>query len=140
MELPCIPESVSLVRAGVARVVGDAPFTPTEIDDIILAVGEAAANAVRHGLRYGEESAIRVCCCADSFGVCIEITDRGDGFDPERLRAPSLGSYAEGGMGIYLMRRVMDEVSYTFDSRGTTVRLVKKAHVPIAAELPALCA
>jgi len=130
LDLPCIPESVALIRSNITRLLAESAFTATEVDDIILAVGEAAANAVRHGLRFGDECLLRMRCHAGPSGLSFEITDPGDGFDPERVRVPDAGGYHEGGLGIYVMRRVMDEVTYTFDARGTTVRLVKRLGRP----------
>jgi serine/threonine-protein kinase RsbW len=127
LDLPCEPRSVAVIRAQAAAMAARLPFTPTELDDVVLAVGEAAANAVRHGLRAGARGVIHVRCRADRTGFCVEITDPGDGFDPERVQRPKAGVWQEGGLGIYLMRRIMDAVSYTFDARGTTVRLIKRA-------------
>jgi serine/threonine-protein kinase RsbW len=128
--LPCAPRSVSLMRGCVAKLAVRLPFSTTEVEDIVLAVGEAAANAVRHGTRTGSSGPVHLRCRVDGGGLAVEITDPGDGFDPERLRRPNPRAQRAGGMGIYLMRRIMDEVTYTFDSRGTTVRLVKHGPSP----------
>lgn len=125
MELPCMPQSVALIRASVTDLLRGSPFDPAEEDDIVLAVGEAAANAVRHGRRLGNKNRMQVRCRLGRRTFSVTITDPGAGFDPEQVRPPKSGAFQENGLGIYLMRRIMDAVSYTFDARGTTVRLVK---------------
>lgn len=134
LDLPCEPRSVSVVRAQAAAMAARLPFSATELDDVVLAVGEAAANAVRHSMRAEVPGGIQVRCRVDRSGFSMEITDPGDGFDPERIRRPRSGGRQEGGLGIYLMRRIMDAVSYTFDARGTTVRLVKRLPTPAHAQ------
>jgi serine/threonine-protein kinase RsbW len=126
LELPALPQSVAAIRSLAAEMARALPFSATDCDDIVMATGEAAANAVRHGRTLGPETTIAVRCICDPGFFVLEITDRGDGFDPEGLCAPDARRCREGGLGIFLMRRVMDEVSYTFDARGTTVRLVKR--------------
>jgi len=100
LDLPCEARSVSVIRAQAAEMASRLPFGSVEVDDIVLAVGEAAANAVRHGLRLEDGRGLHVRCRADRSGFCMEITDPGDGFDPERIRRPRLGASREGGLGI----------------------------------------
>ncbi len=126
LTLPCSPKSVSVIRGYVAELAGRLPFGATEVEDVVLAVGEAAANAVRHSIGAGRTARIEMRCRVDHTGLLVEITDPGDGFDPEHLRRPDPREQRAGGLGIYLMRRIMDEVTYTFDARGTTVRLLKR--------------
>ncbi len=125
LDLPCIPESVARIRASVADLAAEAPFGSGDVDDIVIAVGEASANAVRYGTRPGERARVRVRCQLHAAGLYVEISDGGRGFDLARLRAPEIGQCQEGGLGIFLMRRAMDEVHYRFDDQGTTVLLVK---------------
>ncbi|MBI3947881.1 MAG: ATP-binding protein [Armatimonadetes bacterium] len=135
LQLPRAPQSVAAIRGAAAESARSLPFTPVEVEDIVMAAGEAASNAVRHGVPAAGDSDLRVRCWTQGSTFCLEITDPGAGFDPGQWRVPDLGATREGGLGIYLMRQVMDEVTYTFDARGTTVRLVKRAH-PKAARPP----
>ena len=68
--------------------------------------------------------------CSAQGGLCIVvIRDHGRPFDPGRVPAPDLESPISrrqvGGLGIYLMRRLMDEVRFRFDRNGNELTLVK---------------
>ncbi len=54
----------------------------------------------------------------------MEISDNGSGFDPQLVVPPKPEELRESGMGIMLMRKLMDSVEFQF-GHGTTVRLVK---------------
>jgi anti-sigma regulatory factor (Ser/Thr protein kinase) len=93
--------------------------------DIESAIGEALANAAEHGNRQSA-SGFAVEARYDGACLTIEIKDYGAGFDADAaLTAPAPGHFAHRGYGIFLMRRLMDEVAYS--ERGTRVRLVKRA-------------
>jgi anti-sigma regulatory factor (Ser/Thr protein kinase) len=121
----CQAGMVRKVRVRILELCKDVPFSSQEREDVCLAVGEAIANAFRHGCRWDEGKWVHVRCATEDGRLVVEMADPGDGFDPEAILDPDLNEFPEGGMGIHLMRLVMDEVSYTFDSSGTTVRLIK---------------
>lgn len=60
----------------------------------------------------------------DGSTLIIEVTDCGDGFKPDSIPSPKIGQANQNGMGIYIMRLLMDAVEFTF-GRGTTVRMIK---------------
>ena len=91
--------------------------------DIRLAAGEALSNAVEHG-RRSRSSGFSVHCTFEGDALTIEVRDSGEGFSwpPDR---PAVEPDERGrGFGIFLMRRLMDDV--TFARNGTVVRLVRK--------------
>jgi anti-anti-sigma factor len=103
-------------------------FSSSQLFDIKVALGEALANAVRHGSPYGGASSIQVRIAAMDDRVSIDIVDAGAGFDGEHDVSDDL--YASGGRGIMFMRALMDQVGFApADRGGTTVTLVK--HRPV---------
>ena len=80
-----------------------------------LALREALSNAVVHGNRMDPRKRVEIRCrCERGKGVWLIVKDQGKGFDPIALPNP-LGSeerQAEHGRGIYLMKLMMDEVSF----------------------------
>ena len=123
--VPCHPELVADIRHRIAEVARSMPFDLEEVEDIKLAVGEAAANAYRYGCPRGAEDSIYVRCVGDYSGLTIEISDPGPGFDPDSVAQPPVGSLTTGGRGIFFMRLTMDKVHFERLDPGMLVRLVK---------------
>lgn len=113
------PSSVRLVRQFIRDQIGASGFSESEAD-ILLAVSEAANNAVLHS---GTDEVI-VTWRLD--GRCAEILVRDRGRFRHRIPMPAMGE--QGGRGIPLMMAVMDGVDITPGSDeqpGTTIRLRK---------------
>ena len=111
------------VRDEVAELVAPLCFSESAIFDIKVALGEALANAVRHGAPASDG---RVCVEVVAFDdrVVLEIADNGAGFDGVHFASDDL--YAPSGRGIMFMRALMDRVEFEPASGGgTLVRLVK---------------
>ena len=95
------------------------------------AVDEACTNIIDHA--YGGEN-IGVIECGyeiNSNGLIITIQDHGRPFNPEIVPEPDLTSKLENrrerGLGLYFMKRLMDEVQFEFDSDdGNTLRMFKR--------------
>jgi serine/threonine-protein kinase RsbW len=115
--------NVAAARQGVAGFAAGCGFREQDVSDIRLAAGEALSNAVEHG----SESAARriiVDCTFDGSVLAIEIRDSGRGFT-EPSDCPIVTPDDRGrGFGIFLMRRLMDEVM--FSRNGTVVRLIRR--------------
>jgi anti-sigma regulatory factor (Ser/Thr protein kinase) len=113
------PSSVRLVRQFIREQVATSGFEDDEAD-ILLAVSEAANNAVLHS---GTDEVIVTWRVS---GHCAEIVIEDRGLFRHRIPMPALGD--QGGRGIPLMMAAMDEVDISPGSEerpGTTVRLRK---------------
>ena len=91
-----------------------------------LALWEALNNAVIHGNRMDGHKLVHVRCRCDSKrGISLVVKDQGQGFDPNAVADPTAAENvgADHGRGIWVMKSVMDEVS--FESNGTEVRMRK---------------
>ena len=118
------PRNASLARRSIASFASVCGFSQEEVADIRLAAGEALGNAVEHG-RSARSSGFSVRCTYDGEQLVVEVHDNGSGFSPfADDAAPPLDR--ERGLGIYLMRRLMDDVSYSHN--GTLVRLRRRRH------------
>jgi serine/threonine-protein kinase RsbW len=105
------------------------PADGSEID-IEMAMREALVNAVVHG--NGENPCKLViveCRCYTDGEVLITIRDEGRGFDASAAPDPTTAENRlfEHGRGIYLMKTLMDEVS--FEASGRVVHMRKKSNV-----------
>ena len=115
---------LSAVRDAVSDSVAPLGFSEGALFDIKVALGEALANALRHGRPQSGEALVSLEIEAYADRVVIEVTDNGLGFDGETTGADDL--YAPSGRGILFMHALMDRVEFAPSPKGgTTVRLVK---------------
>ena len=127
-EVPGRAEMLALIRSRVVEFARSMPFTDDEIEDIRLAVGEASANAIRHG-RAAAPCKVGVRMERRPRSLKINITDQGCGFDPGSITPPAANSLDETGRGIMLMRALVDRVRFRFTHPGTRVELTKRVRV-----------
>jgi anti-anti-sigma factor len=122
-------EEMSRVRSEVCDLVAPTGLGDSALFDLKVAVGEALANAVRHGSPSGASDEVDVTVAAYDDRVVVSVRDKGAGFDG----APAAGDdvYASGGRGIMFMRALMDRVEFSVsDTGGTEVRLTKRLPLP----------
>jgi serine/threonine-protein kinase RsbW len=124
-ELPGVPASVPQIRRRVEDVARAMGFRDNQIRDLLIAVSEAATNAMKHGSPQADQSRIAVHYEPDDDRLIIEVTDEGPGFDPLAVPIPVPEQMREGGMGVFFIRTLMDEVSFSHDEGGTTIRMIK---------------
>lgn len=116
--------------AGEVTRLGQAHGLPAEtVFDLNLALEETVSNIIRHGYagRAGHGVSVTVHLAGESIAVTVE--DDAAPFDPSKHPAPDLTVPLEdrpdGGMGVYLIRRLMDEVDYRREE-GRNVLTLKK--------------
>lgn len=127
--------SVSKARHDVAAFARRCGLLPFDVGDITLAVGEACNNAAEHGRITA--GSFGVFCAYEKGKLNVEVTDQGAGFDPRgKGECHEPEALATRGLGIFIMRSLMDDVSFTTKRSGTSVRLTKVAlrEVPAAGE------
>jgi serine/threonine-protein kinase RsbW len=89
-----------------------------------VSLTEALSNAMLYGNRKDPEKRVRVEVIVGDLELIARVTDEGHGFDPKRIPDPTATDNLEkaGGRGLFLMRKLMDEVHY--NERGNQVTLV----------------
>jgi serine/threonine-protein kinase RsbW len=88
-------------------------------EEVLLAVGEAAANAVEHAYDPDEAGVVELTFWTESDALCVQICDRGRWREPPPSPRPS----GQGGLGFVLMRRLVDCVLIGHTAWGTKVLL-----------------
>jgi serine/threonine-protein kinase RsbW len=123
-------EKLSLVRDFVSEAARKYGFDEESINKIALAVDEACTNIIKHSYKFATDKdiTIRINSNTQYFEVLIE--DKGISFDPEKVQPPNmkeyLTQYRRGGLGMFLMRSLMDKVEYrAYPGLRNEVRLVK---------------
>jgi serine/threonine-protein kinase RsbW len=128
LKIPCKPEYLRTVRFLVEELAGSGSLSPDAIEEVKVAASEAVANIIRHA--YGPEGSTQpvfLKFCHKPGRLVIEVIDRGIGFTvPKDGQTPDLSR--EGGLGIILIRSLMDKVEYkSKPNMGTRIRMMKMA-------------
>jgi len=120
-------ESVGEMEAAADWLATEAGLNDDERFHVTMAVHEAAINAVLHGNEYNPDLHVDVSMENNGSALIFIIADQGQGFDPDQLPDPSLPeNILRGtGRGIFLIRRLMDEVHFRRLHPGTELTLIK---------------
>jgi len=125
MSLPCTLDLLGVVDKVIEGITERMEFEDTDRDAIAISVIEASTNAIQHGHAEDGTAQYQIDFEMAENKLIILVHDRGTGFEPDMssdLTPPDLLSTR--GRGIFIMRSMMDEVSFDF-TNGTLVRLVK---------------
>jgi anti-sigma regulatory factor (Ser/Thr protein kinase) len=123
IRLPAIPASLAVIRAHLRTWLPTARVNPAVASDVLLAVGEAASNAVEHAVHGAARDVIvEVTAHATNTGLALTVKDNGRWHEHPRS-APS-----QRGHGSRLMKALVDAVTITPTPQGTTVEMRKELH------------
>ena len=130
LAVPARAELLGLVRLVVTSVATTvAGFDAVRLDDVRLAVSEACANAIEAYGRLGRmDATVTVRLRAAPGHLVVEVSDDAGGFDPSALvphppvETPERLQH-ERGLGVPLMRQLADDLDFTGEAGGTTVRM-----------------
>jgi serine/threonine-protein kinase RsbW len=132
LKLPIETANLEIVREFVARIAQNMGFSDENIHRIELAVDEASTNVIRHAYKGAESNekflSVEVTTHADRLE--IDVIDAGKGFDPNQVKTPEMDVYLKkmkrGGLGLYLIKTLMDKVEYKIKpGKKNRVRMVK---------------
>lgn len=130
---------LSRVRDFVIDVCNEAGFTTRETNNTKLAVDEACTNIIKHAYK-NKPGNIRVKAVTRPGSVDISLTDTGEKFDFASVKDPDLDQYVEsgrkGGLGVFLINRLMDNVNYRTTQSGNEITLSKRSHSAISKKMP----
>jgi len=120
---------IPAVSARLEEAMGANGFSPDEILDTQLAVEEIITNIIIHGYRK-PGNRIDLACRFVPGGIEIRVSDTAPRFDPLSIPEPELESGIEdrgiGGLGIFLVRQVMDTLTYRYAGGKNILTMVKK--------------
>ncbi len=124
-------ENLSLIRDFVSSKASDAGLAKDDIENVMLAVDEACTNIIKHAYKSFPDGEIVIKLEYNSDKLLVTIIDHGSTFDPEGISDPDLQKYYRngrvGGLGMYLMKTLMDDVKYiTVPGKYNQVLLSKK--------------
>jgi serine/threonine-protein kinase RsbW len=109
-------ENLAKIRMFIQEIASSVGFTQESIDNMMLAVDEACTNIIKHAYKSYPDGEIIIKIKYEDKKLVITIIDYGKSFAPESIPEPDIQEYYRqhkvGGLGIYLMRTLMDEVEY----------------------------
>ena len=121
--LPAIPASLAVVRFRLRTWLPTAAVNASTAADVLLAVGEAASNAVEHAVRGAARNVeLEITARATRTGLALTVKDNG------RWHAPPPSARGHRGHGSRLMKALVDTVTITPTPDGTTVEMRKELH------------
>ncbi len=127
LSIPNKPEYVSVARLTVSAIANRMGFDIEKIEDIKVALAEACTNAITHGMNDYDN--FHVSFMIDENKLTVSVCDSGKGCAVKEIQSPDLNHLnqdKEGGLGIFIIRSLMDNVEITSDiGNGTTITMTK---------------
>lgn len=107
---------------------------PKEITQLLIAAEEAYVN-IAHYAYAGSDGQVEIYCEAlsDSTGIAVSFHDSGQPFNPLVNREPDINAPLQereiGGLGIFMIKKMMDKVSYCYQDGKNQLTLIKKKSI-----------
>jgi len=109
-------EYLDEIREFVGDIARKGGFSDKDVYNIQLATDEAASNVIEHAYENRKDGVLELSCGMTGDAITIVLVDHGESFDPSEVPLPDLKADLSdrkiGGLGIFLMRKLMDEVRY----------------------------
>lgn len=130
ISVPCEKSNLQRIRKFVVDVLREQQLSEVEVHSMVLAVDEVCANLMIHSNRCSPEHLIEVKIDIKANDkVIFDILDKGSGFDIREHPEPDLQeiihSRKKGGVGLMLVKRIMDEIDFDKKDGYSIVRLIK---------------
>jgi len=117
LQLPSQSNNLALIRELVSKVASQVGFDTDEASKIELAVDEACTNVIKHAYSNNANEMIDVLIKIDNRKLIIIVSDKGKGFNPDKVQVPDLNDFIKsgrtGGLGICLIKTLMDKVDFS---------------------------
>lgn len=130
INFPARFEFLDEVRNHVAREARAAGFGEKAVYAIQLAADEAASNIIEHAYAGRADAQFELSCDFQKDRLIITFYDQGKPFDVSKVKKPDLKADLSerkiGGLGIFLMRKLMDEVHYKTAGSENVLTLIKR--------------
>jgi anti-sigma regulatory factor (Ser/Thr protein kinase) len=122
------PELLAPVRSMANALAQDAGLDDMSACHLVLAMDEALTNVIRHGYAGSPDGRIwiRLARLPDGPGLRVEILDRARTVDPDQLRSRDLDEIRPGGLGMHLIRSLVDRFEHAARSEGGMRMVLEK--------------
>lgn len=128
---PCQRERLKEIRDFIAETLDSIGFSETEAHKVVLAVDEVCANLIIHSNNCNPSESLEIYIKDEKKGeVIFEIIDHGIGFNYKNYKEPNLEEIIQkrgkGGLGIMLVKKIMDSIEFSQEKDKNVCRLIKK--------------
>ena len=121
----------------VEEITRDAGLDPALCENLQLVIDEACCNVFEHAYA-GQPGALHLRFELKSSDAVVTLRDQGIPFDPEEIQPADISlPLAErpiGGLGVFIMGQLVDDLRYDFSDAGNTLTMIKRDAVPGAAQ------
>ncbi len=132
LQVPAEIQSLKKIRDFIARIGKKYRLSDKTVNAFKLACDEASTNVIRHAYRDGS-GMITVRAIVRKQTVTVSLLDQGRFFDPKAVKDPDLKRYVaigkKGGLGIMMIRKLVDDIDYRKTEEGNELRLTNKREV-----------
>ena len=122
-------ESLKSVRQFIFHIIASKIEDRDTVDQIILAVDEAATNIIKHALKNDSLKEFMIDVETNSKKIFIRLIDDGPPFNDKTVPLPdiekSIKNKKRGGLGIYMMKQTMDEVNFSRKAGKNYTEMIK---------------
>lgn len=129
MTIPSATRHLGAVRRFVAERAEAEGLSKEAVEELRMAVEEACANVIEHAYAGEAGREIDIAVITDAERFTVRIRDEGEAFRPDAYETPDVEALIQqrrsGGLGVHLMRRLMDQVEYRTRQGVNEVRLTK---------------
>ena len=130
LRVPSRTEYLAAIRDVTRRMAEIAGFDGAQSDQLALAVDEASTNVIKHAYAGAGDRRIEIRFEARGDELRVEVVDDGKPVDPRAVPQVDLRRYASerrtGGLGVHLMGRIMDRVTFRRSGRSNVCCMVKR--------------
>lgn len=130
-ECNCRREKLKEIRHFVSEVLEDIGLSEIDRHKVILAIDEVCANLIIHSNKCDPAEKLEIYVEeGEAEQVNFEIVDYGEGFNYNNYKEPNLEEIIrkrkKGGLGIMLVKNIMDSVEFSNEGQKNVCRLMKK--------------
>lgn len=130
LQVPASTQQLALVREFVTSHAKEFGFHENEVEEIRLAVDEAMTNVIKHAYRFDDSKTVYIILGKQKKEFWVAIQDKGDAFDIAAYKEPDVSERVKlglkGGVGVFLIRKLMDKVEYSRKNSHNEIKMIKK--------------
>jgi serine/threonine-protein kinase RsbW len=124
LSIPAKAEYIVLCRLALTGLARSRALDPELLADLKLALTEACSNSIRHAYELGRDGTVEVRYELHGDRLSVVVVDEGKGFDPDAVHDAN-GELDEGGLGIAIIRALVDELEIESNGSGSLLRFTK---------------